>query len=110
MKVDLEKQLIGFDGAPLDLSVMTMDGGKLVSVRNDNPEARLKGVCMTALLFTTQEDQPGDKYRLYALARRVYAGGEQDLTIEEVAAIKARINIAYPILTAGLASDLLEGK
>lgn len=110
MKVDFERQLLDFDGALLDLSTVTMDGGKLVTVKNDNPEARLKGVCMTALLFSFQDDQPSHKYRLYSIARRVHEGGEQEMTAEEIADIKGRVIKVYPTLTAGLASDLLEGK
>ncbi len=50
------------------------------------------------------------KLKQYQLLQKVNAGGEADLTAEEIALIKERAAKLYPILVFGRLIDLLEGE
>ena len=99
MKIDFSKQLIGYDGEPLE------EGKKVIT---------LAMICCNALMNQTEEDAklPGEeKLRRFDLASMVYAGkGPVDLKVEDVAQLKTLIGKLYGPLVVGPAWKLLEGK
>ncbi len=83
----------------------------------DNKEfadkATLRLVCFGAVSTPMQGDDQipmEKKLKQYQLLQKVNAGGEADLTAEEIALIKERAAKLYPILVFGRLIDLLEGE
>ena len=83
----------------------------------DNKEfadkATLRLVCFGAVSNPIQGDaeMPLDKkMKQYALLQKINAGGEVDLSAEEIALIKERAGKLFPILIFGRMTDLLESE
>lgn len=73
--------------------------------------ATLGGVCIGALLgvYADEQSLSGDeKFKRYKLAERISAGGEQDVSAEEVALLKKLIGKNWPPAVLGPAYEALE--
>ncbi len=67
--------------------------------------------CCTALLSPYQDEPHIDgkeKINRYKIALKVNEGGEQDLTAEEITALKLLIAKAFPPLVVGRAYEILD--
>ena len=74
-------------------------------------KATLKMVCFGAVSTLMQGDEaiPLDKkMKQYQLLQKINAGGECDLSAEEIALIKERGSKLFPILIFGRMVDILE--
>ena len=101
--------------------VMKTVTGEPITVPNDEdkPEETLllKTVCVNAIFFIRpalpgekpEEVKGEDKVKQYQLALKVQEGGEQDITAEEAAWLKKKVNDLYGILIAGQALMMLDG-
>lgn len=97
MKIDFSKQILTIDEQPMTRSNV------------DDTKVDLAWVCVTALLADS-EGSIDDKTKAFALAQRVLKGGEQDISPEEAASIKVRVNAAYKNVTlVARAAALLNG-
>jgi hypothetical protein len=76
-------------------------------------EFTLKDAAIEALLATFGEADARttgtEKFKRYNLAQKVHAGGEVDLTPEEVSLIKERVGTGYNAAVVGAAYLLLNG-
>jgi hypothetical protein len=97
-----------------DAVIKDMDGVPIPDARRTEGEPRvltLKAVCVNGLLATeTDKNVSGqEKLRRFNLAQRVNAGGEQNLSAEDVTLIKDRVGAFYVTLVVGRAFALLDG-
>jgi hypothetical protein len=99
VKIDFSSILLNLNDTPL----MQPPGPE-----GANVPATLAWVASEALLRATDEKDGQKKYKLYALALKVGAGGEVDLKAEDIALIKARIGEQFAPLVVGRAFDLLD--
>lgn len=99
MKINLDAPLCNLDGTPITID----SAGK---------PATLAFACVDACLRPQRGDAevPGQAARAYALARALNEGGEQDLSVEDVAFLKTRIEQSHTPLIVGQAWELLEGR
>lgn len=91
----------------LDQIMTDLDG------KDFGDKATLKMVCFGAISTPMQEDAaiPMDKrLRQYALLQKINAGGEVDLTADDMVLIKERAAKLYPILVFGRLVDALESE
>lgn len=84
------------------------DGAKIQKPDGKGP-VTLASATVEALLLPSQ-DSGEDKAKAYHLAMRVSKGGVQEVTVEEIAAIKKKIGEQWPPIIVGPAFDMLEGK
>ena len=91
--IDFTQPLIGFDNKPLILP-------------NATRPMTLGEAVVNALLTSTPDDQKlsgVEKYKLDALARKVYAAKDVELSVEELATIKDRVGkVSTPILVGAV--------
>jgi hypothetical protein len=99
MRIDFSAILLNLNDSPL----MQPPGPNGSEV-----PATLAWVASEALLRATEEKDGQKKYKLYALALKVGAGGEVELKSEDVALIKTKIGEQFAPLVVGRAFDLLE--
>lgn len=100
MKINFSAVVTNLDGQPM----------KQPAMQGTEPaDATLAWVVAEALLRSTAEKDGEGKYKLFALAMKVGAGGEIDLTPEDVSTIKLKVGEAYGPLIVGRAYDLLNG-
>lgn len=74
-------------------------------------KSTLKNVVFAAVTQPMEEDRAQsveEKLKCYSIAQRVFAGGEVELTAEEITLIKARIGRLFPVLIVGQAFRMLE--
>ena len=91
----------------LDRIMTDLDGKEFAD------KATLKLVCFGAVSTPIQGDDaiPMDKkLKQYALLQKINAGGEADLSAEEIALIKERAAKLYPILVFGRLVEALESE
>ena len=96
-KVDFTQTLVGIDGKPLNGDV--------------KPALTLGDIAVTALHSTIEEDKTMsglDKFKMDELARKVYKSKVATLSVEDLAAIKARIGKIYGPLVIGATWRLLD--
>ena len=95
-----------------DSKLMGLDGKALVFIEGDTRrDMLLKDAAVEALMLQlVHENSSGEeKLRRYELARKIYDGGELDLTPEDVSLIKQRIGAGYSVAVVGSAFTLLNG-
>ena len=76
-------------------------------------KATLKMVCFGAISTSIDGDAAislDKKIKQYALLQKINAGGEADLSAEDIALIKERAAKLYPILVFGRLVDALESE
>lgn len=97
MKIDVSKPLKNLAG----LHLKDVDG-----------DMTLKVACVAALMGQYEgENLDGqEKFKRYELAKKIYAGGEVELSVEEIAKIKPLIAKGFGPVVVGPAYDILEGK
>ena len=102
MKVDFDAVIKDLDGVPMSDARTAAGDGRLLT---------LKTVCVNGLLATeTDKNIPGQqKLARFRLAEQINAGGEQNLSAEDVALIKERVGAFYVTLVVGRAFGLLDG-
>lgn len=80
-------------------------------IKDGQEDFKLGSACCNALLAPYPDEQnldSKDKVRRYKLALKVTAGGEQDLSVEEVADLKKLVGKAFPPLIVGRAFEVLD--
>jgi len=96
--------LINVDGV-----LKSMDGKALQDVVNGEArDALIKDVLVNAILSPVQNESGMDKVKKYELAKRIYVGGDINLTAEEIALIKDRVGESYAPIIVGQLYELLE--
>lgn len=93
MKIDFSKPIADLDGKPVE-------------------DLTLRVVALNALMAMLPDEQrlPGDKkVERFALAMRVNAGGEVDVSAEDAALMKDLIGKVYGALVVGRAYEMLNG-
>jgi len=91
----------------LDVIMSDLDGKEFAD------KATLKLVCFGAISSPIQGDDQitiDKKMRQYSLLQKINAGGEADLSAEDIALIKERAAKLYPILVFGRLVDALESE
>lgn len=80
-----------------------------VSLKNEDQEITLKTVCINVLSadFPEERIEAEEKFKRWLLAKKIYSGGEIDVTPEEIALIKKLLGKAYPPLLVGPAWEYL---
>jgi len=73
-------------------------------------DATLKDAIVNAVLSPGQDETGKQKVECYEIARRVFAGGNVELSAEDIVLIKNKVGKVYPPLIVGQAYALLEGK
>jgi len=80
-------------------------------VKNGNDDLTLNEVCCTALLSPYPDEQSlsaKEKVGRFKLAEKIVDGGEQDLSVDDVATLMKLIGKAYPPLTVGRCYEILD--
>lgn len=94
MKIDLSTTILDLDKKPIK------DGEK---------DFTLATACCNALLTPEQGETSGEeKVKRFRLAEKVYDGGEQELSVDDVALLKKLIGKIYPPLVVGRAFEILD--
>lgn len=96
MNRNFDLQFSTFDGTPID---------------HEGSVFTLKRASVNALLtpFDDERNLPGEKkLERYKLASRIYAGGNIDVTAEEISLLKDLLSKAYSALIVGQAYIALE--
>ena len=97
MKINFNRPLADLDGSPLDLTTMAC---QLCGRPKESRPATLRGVCADALVARYVDEQdsrsgrdlPGEeKMKRYALALKITAADEFDVTPEELALIRTLV-------------------
>ena len=91
----------------LDQKMYDLDGKEF------GDKATLKVLCFGAIATPIQGDDqiPMDKkLKQYVLLQKIHAGGEVDLTAEDIALIKERGAKHFSIIAFGRMVDMLEGE
>ena len=117
MKINLNQKLVDLAGNPLQDRMVKRDkNGVVVKGEDDKPEMELVDVTMNkfaanALLHPVKGEEPVDKAGKYLLATKVHKGGDIDLTVEEVALIKACVSADHvPTIVSGQIWEVLDPK
>lgn len=94
MKRNMDQPLTSLDGKPYE------------------DKSTLKNVVFAAVTqpLDGERQSTEEKLQCYAIAQRVFAGGEVELTAEEITLIKARIGKLFPVLIVGQAFRMLEAE
>lgn len=95
---------INFDAALLDLKGEEMKDGETA--------VTLKTVAVNALFapFPDEREIDGnEKAKRFNLGLRIDAGGEIEVSAEEISLVKKLIGKAFPVLVVGRAYQLIEG-
>jgi len=97
MKYNMEEELVGFDGKPI------------TEGEDDSPVTLGKVLMMACVNANPQEHKTGeDKLKIYRLLQTVHAGGDVELTAEEVALLKELVGVIYGVGMVGAVYDCLE--
>lgn len=96
--------------------IVDLDGNDIPSsTAKDAPPLDLKVVAATALLAEAPRQDPRaappdptDKLKRFALALKIHKGGAVELSVEEIATLKAAIGADYPALVVGRADEILD--
>lgn len=99
MKLDFSQQLTDLDGNPLQ------DGPP-----NARRDATLGYLAATALLAADPQkpESAEDKVRAYDVAVRVYKGGEQEVSAEDISLIKRKVGEQMTPIVVGQMYRILE--
>lgn len=94
MKIKINQNLIGIDYLPI------LDNGKVLT---------LKDVSIAAALTPVQEDDFKKKMEKYEIFKKLQSASEDvELTVEEIAIIKAASGKIHPPLVCGQVCEMLE--
>jgi len=100
MKINVDQVLKNLDGSNLKDSV----NGEVV-------DAILQTALINAILAPSKDDNGVTKIQKYELARKIYKGGEVELTSEEITVCKKAVEATYPSpLIVGQVVEMLENK
>jgi hypothetical protein len=91
-----------------DTPLKLLDGQPLNG--EDGRAMTLKAVCVNALLASFDEDRnmlPEKALARWKLAVRLHAGGDVEVTPEELTEIRARVPKQYTVLVSGQALEML---
>ena len=84
------------------------------AIKDGETEFTLRRACVNALVSETQESQKDsgeDKVKRWKLANRIADAVEEiEVTAEEIALIKKKLNDVYATLIVGQAYGMLEGQ
>lgn len=97
MKVDFDHKILDLKGN---------------AIKDGDTDLTLAGVVAPAMLAVLQSDANltgAEKVRMFRIAQRATDGGEQELSVEDVALIKDRVVKGFGALVVGRVYDLLEG-
>jgi len=100
VKIDLDAELKGYDGVVLKPK------------ESEDKVLTLGGACCNALMANFDDEKRLEgkkKLERHVLAHRIYQGGEQDLSLDDLALLKKLIGKAYGARVVGPAFLLLEG-
>ena len=101
MLIDVNRVLVQMNGTPL---MDTDSEGKAI-------EATVKVALVNAALSPEQKDTGVQKVQKYELARKMYQSESAvELSVEDVAMLKKRVEEVYPPLICGQLCAMLEGK
>lgn len=94
----------------LDISIKMPNGQEMLTSLEDKTPITLAAVMMDALLTPMAGDTetPNLPYRLYALAKKVGAGGEVELDAGDIVVIEKRVERRHPPWIVGVCWDALE--
>jgi hypothetical protein len=85
------------------------DGVKAIPNSENGQPLTLRDVCINAVLTPDKDDTQKQKFSDYEIFKRLRdADKEVELTAEEIARIKKKINNIYPALVLGQAYEMLE--
>lgn len=90
--------------------IKSLSGENLVE---NGKEITLASVSCTALIasFPDEMNLSGDeKVRRYSLALKIFAGGEQDLSIEDLGSLRSLISKGFGPLVVGRVREILDVK
>lgn len=99
MKIDLSAKILDLDGSTIR-----------TGARGEKDFTLGSAVC-TALLTPDPKESDisaEEKLRRFNLATKLYDGGVQDLSVEDISLLKLLIGRAYPALTVGRCFALLD--
>jgi len=93
----------------VDLTLKNIDGSVLIdrNEKGEAVEAILKTALINAVLTPVEREKGVEKVRKFQLAQRLYAGGEVDLTLDDVKLLKERVGDVYSPLIVGQIYELL---
>lgn len=80
-------------------------------IKDGDKDLVLSAICCSALLTPDPKEgevSPEEKIKRFRLATKIYDGGLQDLSAEDVAMLKKLIGRAFPPLVVGRAFDILD--
>jgi hypothetical protein len=95
----------------LDTPILDLAGERVPGI--NGADFTLRRACQVAIGQNLPGDEQMDlhtKLQLYRLGQKVEAGGEADLTCEEVYLLKKRIGASFHFITVGRCFDLLDPK
>lgn len=97
----------------VDVVLKTISGETMMDTndKGEAVEATLKTGLVNALLAPKQKQDSGvDKIKTYELAKRIYTGGEVELSAEEISLCKKAVDDTFPSpQVVGQICELLEG-
>lgn len=103
MKVNFCQVMLGLDDKPLKESTLP-----------DAQDSTAKMAVISALTNGLPGDEQlkdGAKHKLYRLAKRIKkSDGAMELSVEDLATIKARVATGFPPLVTGIIWDIIEGE
>lgn len=97
MKLDFSTAIRDLNGKPIQ------EGETIIT---------LGSVCSNALLALHPDEQtlPGEvKVRRFQLAVKIYNGGEQDVSVEELSILKTMVGKHYLPIVVGRVYEIIEG-
>jgi hypothetical protein len=103
MKVDFSSPINGLDNKPVKEA--NGSGGSM--------EITMSSICCSVLLTQDTEEAAAtgeEKVKRFKIAEKVYSGGEQDLSAEDIVLLKRLIGKFYGPLVVARAYDILEPK
>jgi hypothetical protein len=103
MKINFDSEVLNLENKPL---VETIDG-KVVNYT-------LKKICVNALManIPTPQNAPQEtgmeKFKKFELSKKIYNGGEVEVTAEDITLIKKQVGVCYGAIIVGPVYNLLE--
>jgi hypothetical protein len=101
MRINVNQVLRNFEGQVM----------KDQNAQGEAIDATLKLSLVNALLAPGKQDAGVEKIQKYELAKKIYRGGEVELSTEEVTLCKSAVNETFPHpMVVGQINNMLEGK
>ena len=105
MKINFDSEILDLENKPITETVE----GKVVN-------STLKKICVNALManLPTPQNVPQEtgmeKFKKFNLSKKIYSGGEVEITAEDITLIKKEVGLCYSAVIVGPVYNLLEGK